>query len=83
MTHAMLFTGVDVVDGDGAPLAGREHLGRRAGKKGFFTMNDTGSTSTSSRLPPARVACRPSCRPRSTQEPIVLPAWDPMGALAR
>ena len=29
MTHAMLFTGVDVVDGAPAPLAGREQLGRR------------------------------------------------------
>ena len=27
MTHAMLFTGVDVVDGDAAALAGRELAG--------------------------------------------------------
>ena len=34
--------------------------------KGFLTMNDTGSTSTSSRSPSAATRCPPSCRPRST-----------------
>ena len=36
MTHAMLFTGVDVVDGDGAPLAGRELVGRGPGPEGLL-----------------------------------------------
>ena len=40
MTHAMLFTGVDIVDEPAAPLARREQLGRRTGRKGFFVMND-------------------------------------------
>ena len=32
MTHAMLFTGVDVLDGVTAPVAGREQLGRGPGQ---------------------------------------------------
>ena len=36
MTHAMLFTGVDVVGGQAAPLAGGEQLGRQGGRQGFL-----------------------------------------------
>ena len=82
MTHAMLFTGVDVRRRRPAPLAGREQLGRREGRQGLLHDERLrGSPSTSSRSPCAATRCRRSCRPRS-DEPIVLPAWDPMGALA-
>ena len=36
MTHAMLFTGVDVLDGAPRALAGREQLGRREGRQGLL-----------------------------------------------
>src|SRR5258708_26667016 len=42
MTHAMLFTGVDVVDGTARRWRGENSWGADPGQKGFFTMNASG-----------------------------------------
>lgn len=84
MTHAMLFTGVDVVDG--APRRWRVENSwgvEKSGRKGFFTMNDSWFDQYM-----FEIAARKSMLPEHLQtaldqKPIVLPAWDPMGSLAR
>src|SRR5260370_40401701 len=40
MTHAMLFTGVDVVDGSARRWRGENSGGSEPGPKGVFTMHD-------------------------------------------
>src|SRR6516165_8036784 len=41
MTHAMLFTGVDVVDGAARRWRVENSWGAEPGQKGYFTMNDS------------------------------------------
>jgi bleomycin hydrolase len=87
MTHAMLFTGVDVIETSSGPSPRRWRVenswGEKSGKKGFYVMNDSWFDQYM-----FEIAARKSYLPASLigaidQEPIVLPAWDPMGSLAR
>jgi bleomycin hydrolase len=83
MTHAMLFTGVDVLDGVTRRWRVENSWGPDRGKDGFYTMDDSWFGQYV-----FEIAARKSALPASLQaaldaEPIVLPAWDPMGALAR
>lgn len=83
MTHAMLFTGIDT-DGEQIRRWRVENSwGEKAGVKGYFTMNDNWFGEYV-----FEIATRKDALPKELQaaldlEPIVLPAWDPMGALAR
>jgi bleomycin hydrolase len=82
MTHAMLFTGVDVLDGRARRWRVENSWGTDPGQKGFFTMNDSWFDEFM-----FEIAARREYLPQALQnaldlEPIVLPPWDPMGALA-
>ena len=57
--------------------------GADRGKKGFYTMNDSWFDEYVFEIAARRSACPPTCSDALDAEPIVLPAWDPMGALAR
>ena len=87
MTHAMLFTGVDVIQENGREVPRRWRVenswGADSGRKGFYLMNDNWFDQYM-----FEIAARKEYLPDELQaaletEPIVLPAWDPMGALAR
>jgi len=83
MTHAMLFTGVDLLDGVPRRWRVENSWGTDRGKDGFYTMNDSWFDEYV-----FEVAARRSALPEELQQavdtkPIVLPAWDPMGSLAR
>ena len=87
MTHAMLFTGVDVIRENGREIPRRWRVenswGADSGRKGFYLMNDNWFDQYM-----FEIAARKEYLPDELQdaletEPIVLPAWDPMGALAR
>ena len=86
MTHAMLFTGVDVVRCDGATCraAGGSRTAGATDKadKGFWTMNDNWFGEHVFEVAVRRSALPAELQAALDQEPIVLPAWDPMGALA-
>jgi bleomycin hydrolase len=87
MTHAMLLTGVDVVgEGDDA-LARRWRVenswGTEKADKGFWTMNDSWFAQHVFEIAVPKAALPADLLPVLDTEPIVLPAWDPMGALAR
>ena len=82
MTHAMLLTGVDVVSGVPRRWRVENSWGDAGGDKGFFTMDDSWFDEYV-----FEVVVRTSCLPAAYQEaltlePVALPAWDPMGALA-
>ena len=82
MTHAMLFTGVDVVDGRARRWRVENSYGEALGDKGFCMMNDSWFNEYM-----FEIAAPKSYLPEDLQraldtEPILLPPWDPMGALA-
>jgi bleomycin hydrolase len=83
MTHAMLFTGVDVVDGRPRRWRVENSWGSDKADKGFWTMNDNWFGEHVFEIAVRRDALPPSLLPAFDEEPVVLPAWDPMGALAR
>jgi bleomycin hydrolase len=82
MTHAMLFTGVDVVEGKPRRWRVENSWDDKVGDKGFFLMNDSWFAEYM-----FEIAAPKSYLPEELQraldtEPIVLPPWDPMGSLA-
>lgn len=83
MTHAMLFTGVDVLDGATRKWRVENSWGSDMGKDGYFTMNDSWFDEYVFEIAARRDALPDSLRQALGTEPVVLPAWDPMGALAR
>lgn len=83
MTHAMLFTGVDIVDGTARKWRVENSWGASRGKEGFYTMNDSWFDEYVFEIAAHRSALGEDLRAALDTEPIVLPAWDPMGALAR
>src|SRR5690348_16420071 len=84
MTHAMLFTGVDLGE-DGAARRWRveNSWGSDTGRDGFYTMNDSWFDEYVFEITARRSALPAELQAALDTEPIVLPAWDPMGALAR
>jgi len=84
MNHAMLFTGVDVVDGETRRWRVENSWGaENTGRKGFFVMNDSWFGEHTFEIAARRSHLPADLRDAIEQEPIVLPAWDPMGSLAR
>ena len=83
MTHAMLFTGVDVVDGRPNRWRVENSWGEANGQKGFFVMNDNWYDEHMFEIAARKSSLPAALQAALDQEPIVLPAWDPMGALAR
>jgi bleomycin hydrolase len=82
MTHAMLFTGVDLVDGTPRRWRVENSWGPDKGKDGFYTMNDSWFDEYVFEIAARRDQLPPALQGALDDEPIVLPAWDPMGALA-
>lgn len=83
MTHAMLFTGADIVDGEVRRWRVENSWGEEPGRKGFFVMNDNWFDEYVFEIAARRNELPPVLQAALDEEPIVLPAWDPMGALAR
>jgi bleomycin hydrolase len=83
MTHAMLFTGVDVLDGVTRRWRVENSWGSERGKDGFYTMHDSWFDEYVFEIAARRSSLPEDLRQALEATPIVLPAWDPMGALAR
>lgn len=83
MTHAMVFTGVDL-DEDGHPRKWRveNSWGDKIGDKGYLVMSDAWFDEYVYELAVGREFLSEELQQVFTQEPIVLPPWDPMGSLA-
>lgn len=82
MTHAMLLTGVDVLDGDPRRWRVENSWGEDDGDQGFFTMGDNWFDEYVFEVVVHKSRLSPELRQALNAEPTVLPAWDPMGALA-
>ena len=83
MTHAMLFTGVDAHGDDVRRWRVENSWGEKSGVKGYFTMNDNWFAEYVFEIATRKELLPAELRSALELEPIVLPAWDPMGALAR
>ena len=83
MTHAMLFTGVDVVDGKPRRWRVENSWDEKVGDKGFFLMNDSWFAEYMFEIAVPKGYLPADLREAWELEPTVLPPWDPMGSLAR
>ena len=82
MTHAMMFTGVDVADGQPRRWRVENSWDDKVGDKGFFLMNDSWFAEYMFEIAAPRDYLPADLQQALEQEPIILPAWDPMGSLA-
>ncbi|MCH8062526.1 MAG: C1 family peptidase [Chloroflexi bacterium] len=83
MTHAMLFTGVDVVDGKARRWRVENSYGDEVADKGFVQMNDSWFEEYMFEIAVPKSYLPADLQRALDQPPIALPPWDPMGALAR
>ena len=82
MTHAMLFTGVDIASGKPRRWRVENSWGEKGGQKGFFLMNDSWFGEHVFEIAARRKYLPAKLRDALERRPIALPPWDPMGALA-
>ena len=82
MTHAMLFTGVDVVNGRPRRWRVENSWGQDTGQKGYYTMNDSWYDQYMFEIAAPKDYLTEKMLEGLETEPVVLPAWDPMGSLA-
>ena len=82
MTHAMLFTGVDVVDGKPRRWRVENSWGDDSGEKGFYTMNDNWYDEHMFEIATPKKYLNAKMLKGLETVPMVLDAWDPMGSLA-
>jgi len=82
MTHAMLLTGVDFVDGKSTKWKVENSWGEKVGNKGFFVMSDDWMNEYTYQIVVRKDLLSKEQLQAFNEEPIVLAPWDPMGALA-
>ena len=82
MTHAMLFTGVDVYEGKPRRWRVENSWGDDSGQKGFYTMNDNWYDEHMFEIASPKKYLTEKMVEGLETVPIVLEAWDPMGSLA-
>ncbi len=83
MTHAMVFTGVDL-DDDGEPKKWRveNSWSEKPGDKGFFQMSDPWFDQYNYEVVVHKRFVDPEVVAVLEQDPVELEPWDPMGSLA-
>ncbi|WP_375178961.1 aminopeptidase C [Enterococcus rotai] len=82
MTHAMVLTGVDVIDGTSTKWKVENSWGEKVGDKGFFVMSDAWMDEYTYQIVIRKELLSKELQEVWKQEPTVLAPWDPMGALA-
>lgn len=82
MTHAMVFTGVNVVDGKSNRWKVENSWGKDRGNEGFFVMSDNWFNEYMYQIVVNRKYLSSALAEVAKEDPIVLKPWDPMGSLA-
>jgi bleomycin hydrolase len=82
MTHAMVLTGVDVVDGQSTKWKVENSWGEKVGTKGFFVMSDEWMDEYTYQIVVRKDLLTAEQLAAYEKAPMVLAPWDPMGALA-
>nr|WP_179211612.1 C1 family peptidase [Secundilactobacillus pentosiphilus] len=82
MTHAMVITGVDLVDGKPTKWKVENSWGEKVGTKGYFVMSDSWMEAYCYQVVVNKKYLSEELRKAQEKAPTVLAPWDPMGALA-
>lgn len=82
MTHAMVLTGVDLIDGKSTKWKVENSWGEKVGEKGFFVMSDAWMDEYTYQIVVRKEFLTAEQLAAFEKEPVVLAPWDPMGALA-
>ncbi|MBO0471174.1 C1 family peptidase [Enterococcus sp. DIV0242_7C1] len=82
MTHAMVLTGVDLINGVSTKWKVENSWGEKVGDKGFFVMSDAWMDEYTYQIVVRKELLSKELQEVWKQEPIMLAPWDPMGALA-
>lgn len=82
MTHAMVFTGVNVVDGKSDRWKVENSWGKDKGNDGFYIMSDAWFDEYMYQLVVDKKYLSEELTQALAQQPKVLKPWDPMGSLA-
>lgn len=82
MTHAMVLTGVDIVDGQSTKWKVENSWGEKAGNNGFFVASDAWMDEFTYQIVVRKDLLTEEQKVAFDAAPTVLAPWDPMGALA-
>ncbi|MCF1685707.1 C1 family peptidase [Tetragenococcus halophilus] len=82
MTHAMVLTGVDIVDDKSTKWKVENSWGDKVGDKGFFVASDAWMDEYTYQIVVRKDLLTDEQLKAYEKEPTVLAPWDPMGALA-
>ncbi|MGM0173130.1 aminopeptidase C [Enterococcus sp. DIV0800] len=82
MTHAMVLTGVDIINEQSKKWKVENSWGEKVGDKGFFVMSDEWMDEYTYQIVVRKEFLTPEQLSAFEAEPTVLAPWDPMGALA-
>ena len=82
MTHAMLFTGVDLVKNKPTKWRVENSWGEKGGNKGYFLMTDKWFDEYNFEVVVDKKYLPKRILEIFNQKPVVLDPWDPMGSLA-
>lgn len=82
MDHAMVLTGVDLVDDKPIKWKVENSWGNKVGHKGYFVMSDAWMDKYCYQIVINKKYLSEKLKKAQAQKPIVLKPWDPMGTLA-
>ncbi|WP_313630345.1 aminopeptidase C [Enterococcus devriesei] len=82
MTHAMVLTGVDMINEQAKKWKVENSWGEKVGDKGFFVMSDEWMDEYTYQIVVRKEFLTPEQLSAFEAEPTVLAPWDPVGALA-
>ena len=82
MTHAMLFTGVDIVNGKSIKWRVENSWGPKGGNKGYYLMTDKWFDEYNYEIVVDKKYLPKQILDLFNRKPVELAPWDPMGALA-
>ncbi|WP_053220315.1 C1 family peptidase [Virgibacillus senegalensis] len=82
LTHAMVLTGVNLVDDKPNRWKVENSWGEKVGNKGYFVMSDDWMNEYTYQVVVHKKYLSEELKKAWEQEPVVLKPWDPMGSLA-
>ena len=82
MDHAMVLTGVDLVNGKPTKWKVENSWGKKVGNKGYFVMSESWFRRFAYQVVINKKYLSEDLKKAQAQKPIILKPWDPMGTLA-